>query len=136
MTAFTGLPAYTPLRVIKTEHRGKVETLVLGEVRSKQVLKLDQLMLAMDKMHREVKEKTTKARADSIKRHNARTPVRVSNFDVGDFVVRSFSQNSKDCTFAFHWRGTYRVTKVLSEFIFEVQDLRSSKLSRDALQVF
>ena len=92
-------------------------------------MKLESLLGAMDAMHRDVQERVTKTREAQINRHNRRTHVRKCNFDLSDFILRSFGEKTERRKLSFCWRGPFRVTKVLSDFLYEVEDLRSGKKS-------
>jgi hypothetical protein len=55
--------------------------------------------------------------------------VHAINFGLGDFALvskRDFRVGEK---LTFHWRGPKRIVGVLSDFLFEVEDLRNGKVS-------
>lgn len=84
LTAFTGLPADTPLRAIKTEINSTLEITDIEEVKARRIVNTENLLKAIEKMHRDIKICSDKALEDQIMRHNKKTHVRRCNFDVGD----------------------------------------------------
>lgn len=127
LTAFTGLPSDSPLLTMKADMKSGPKHCTLEHARAVQLAQVNTLMDAMDNMHRDIADKTGKARAKQIQKHNIRTHVKPCNFDVGDYVLRSFSEKLITKKLSFRWRGPFQVTKVLSDFLFEVEDIRSKK---------
>lgn len=103
-----------------------METRTIEEVRARQLIEVERISEALEGMHK-VAGLTSISRERRIKAHNARTHVRECNFD--DFVLRGMSDTKKSRKLMFRWRGPYRITKVLSDFLFEVEDLRSASRS-------
>lgn len=115
----------SPLLAIKTDAEGKIENVSIDEARARQLANLEKVIAALEQMHREVFESTSKAREQSVKSHNARTNVRAYNLHVGDFVLRGVLQNKKGSKLSLRWKGPFQVTRVMSDFLFEVKDIRS-----------
>lgn len=84
-------------------------------------------MSVLESMHRNFKECFNKIHDNSIKRHNESTHIRSCNFDVSDFILRSFPHRKNARKISFWWRGPYLVTKAHSDFHFEFEDLQPAK---------
>lgn len=125
MSAYSCLPADSALVSIKTGVGKDSEMVSIDEVRVKQIAHIEVTLHALEGIHKGIAGLTSKSRERKIKSHNARTHVRECNFEVGDFVLRGFSQKKKKNKLSLRWRGPFLVTKVLSDFLFEVEDLRS-----------
>jgi hypothetical protein len=120
---FLGLPSDSPLVSIKAEREGKVVILSLSEIRAAQLLKAQEVLRAVEGMHKEVAGLVSKSRQRAIAAHNAKTHVRAHNFDVGDFVLSAVLSRNRKSKLSLQWTGPHRVTKCSSDYIFEVQDL-------------
>jgi hypothetical protein len=115
----------SPLVSIEAEREGKVEILSLSEIRAAQLLKAQEVLRAVDGMHKEVAVLASKSRRRAIAAHNAKTHVRAHIFDVGDFVLSAVLSRNGKSKLSLQWHGPHRVTKCLSHYVFEVQDLRT-----------
>jgi len=129
LTAFTALPADSPLLAVKLDINGQVETRTLEEARARQVIYIQDMHTSIDDMHKEISGPTSKSRKRSIDSHNRKTNVRECNFDVGDFILRGLSKKNAVRKLNLRWTGPFQFTKVMSDFLFEIQDLRSKKKS-------
>lgn len=127
LTVFTGLPQDTPLRSIIYKGEDISEVRCLEEVRAKQILQLDNVAKALDGMHKEAKELSTKKREAAVKSHNRKTSVCSINFAEGDYVLRGVLQRDRGSKPSLKWHGPFRVTACHSNYIFEVEDLLSGK---------
>ena len=96
------------------------------ETRTRQVLEVERLQMAMDDMHRKVAETNGIARERAVKRHNMRTNVRATNFIEGDFVLVR-TKGSTGHKLQFKWRGPRRITNVVSDLVYEVENLITKK---------
>ncbi len=61
-----------------------------------------------------------------VQRHNEKTNIQPINFSLGDFVLVRCAQK-KGHKLQLSWRGPRRISKVISAWVFEVEDLNSSK---------
>jgi hypothetical protein len=87
------------------------------------------LQSAIENVHKEVHDAAQSRRAKQRKRHLGKRSVHAINFGLGEFVLvskRDFRVGEK---LTFHWRGPKRIVGVLSDFLFEVEDLRNGKVS-------
>ena len=126
LTAFTGLPCAAPVTSIKAEKFDRVEMLNVTEVRARQAIQAENMLSLLDDIHKEVAGLTSKSRKNRVLAHNKRTHVREGNFDVGDFVLKGVTGNTRK-KLSFKWFGPFRITQVLSDFLFVVEDLRSGE---------
>ena len=78
-------------------------------------------------MHRAIFEKASAAHEKRIQSHNNRTHIRPCNFDVGGFLLHCRLNRSRVSKLEMKWFGPQRVVRALSEFICEVEDLRSGE---------
>ncbi len=76
LTAFIGLPQDTPLASIKRKEAGVAKFHRIDYVRALQVMVVDKLQRALDKLHKEVSERSTKKRQAAVDSHNRKMSVR------------------------------------------------------------
>jgi len=121
------LPADTPLRAIKQVEGKFLKISSIEAVRAKQLLEIKRVQDALEGMHRKISGLTSASRKKRIDLHNARTHVRTCNFDVGDYVLWGVKQRSIQRKLSLPWQGPRRVFRVLSDYLFETEDLRTLK---------
>ena len=95
----------------------------MPEIRARQLARAVEILDALENMHRETKERVTEYRKKAVQRHNEKTGVRPCNFDVGTFVLRAEKTTGPTKKLSFRCSGPYRVTKLVSDFLFEVEHL-------------
>jgi hypothetical protein len=122
---FLGLPPDSPLLSVKAHRGTTVEVMSLLEIRAVRLLKMQRLHLSIPEMHKEVSGLVSKSRQKAIDYHNAKTHVRAHNFDVSDFMLTAVLSRNRKEKLSLHWHGPHRVTKCASEYVFEVQDLKT-----------
>lgn len=91
------------------------------------ISKIEELADAVEAMHREVQEATTRDRANRIKMHNQKTGVRSSNFVVGDYVLIAVPEQSRRHKLEAKWRGPRRVVRAESDSTYEVENILTFK---------
>jgi hypothetical protein len=124
LTAFTGLPADGILKaVLRRVPNQVVKMHSLQDARAQQVLQLESAKKDLEMMHVSVQERRTKKQQDAIHRHNARAGFRYVDFHVGDYVLQAKLLRHRCQKTMARWYGPKMVTKALSNFIFEVEDL-------------
>lgn len=125
MQVFTGRkPAGILLRPVTIEEVADGESLAIE--RALQVANACDLHSALDYMHKEVAGRSEHRRTRAQKLHNARTGVTPVNFRVGDFVlVRSNQKRSHKLD--SQWIGPKRVVEVMSDLVFRVEELNSTR---------
>ena len=127
LTAFTALPSISTLTQIKKRKEKLAQILSINEVRARQLMQVDKVMTALENMHWQISEKVSAERKRRVKSHNAKTGVRECYFHEEDFVLREVLQSAKKNKLSLRWRGPFRVRRVLSNFLFELEDLRSGE---------
>ncbi len=82
------------------------------------------MQAAIHVMHEEVVEATTRRNASAKKSVDKNRPVKVVNFEVGDYVLHANTYKTTAVN-KLHviWRGPYRITKVINDLVYEIQDL-------------
>ena len=101
-------------------------TMSLDEARARQLCGIEELQGAMELMHKDVKGLISSSRKSAIERHNSKTNVREFSFHVGDFVLVR-TQEKRLHKLQFIWRGPRRITKALSDWTYEVENLDTGK---------
>lgn len=84
---------------------------------------VDNLLSALDEVHKDVSERRTKSRQSAIERHNLRINTKTANFSIGDFVLVAKQYSHDGPKLRMKWIGPQRVTKVISNSVFEYQDI-------------
>jgi len=74
-------------------------------------------------MHRDIAQRRSRRREEAISVHNAKTHIKPINFDVGDFVLVAKRSTCHGKKRRLKWTGPRRIIRVVSDFIFEVEDL-------------
>ena len=113
--AFRGQKYNSPLIQIKKGNGTDIEFKGLDAVRASQLAEVEKLLEAVDSMHQQVYSLSS------------RTNVREINFGLGDFVLKANTTRYMKNELSIRWMGPLRVTKVLSNFLFEVEDLLSNE---------
>lgn len=121
VTAFTQLPASTPLKTI-TSPRLLVQGVTVEWVHAKQREQLQQTAAALEQMHKEVSAVAEKKRQQGRERHDAKRGVIPTNFQEGDYVLvgRVLTNDNK---LALRWKGPQRIVRVIHDHTYEVQNL-------------
>lgn len=120
---------YLPLRAIKVNHEVKPKILTLSEIRAERLTMMDLVSKSVSDMHRDIRERATKAREGEVQRHIVFTRTRKCSFKVCDLFLRSSPEYNSKWKLSLRYRGPYRVVEVISDFALEVEYLRRSKCS-------
>lgn len=121
LEVFTGIIPVRPLlRALPLSKHDTCFSTDASRVRS--IAKVDQVLEALDQMHRELAASIGAARRRQIEDHNKRCGVKPVNFGKGDFVLVRRAQK-KGHKLAFRWRGPRRVVDVRGDLVFEVESL-------------
>lgn len=122
LQVMTGIkPVHTMLytsQVASKEHKERN----LEKDRTWQVMEIERLQKAMDEMHKEVNWRVKSYRAKQIKHHNKKTNLVQPRFAYGDFVLVRRAQD-KGHKQSFRWIGARRITKVIGELVYEIEQL-------------
>jgi hypothetical protein len=82
----------------------------------------------MTDIHAQVAEKATRDRKAAYQKHNDKTHVRSSNFQVGDYMLVAEHRKSGVSKLQVKWKGPRRVESVESDYVFVVENLLTKEL--------
>jgi hypothetical protein len=120
VTAFQGLPSTTPLSGFVHPRTKEVVTVDwLSKARQKH---LDALQKALGNMHRDVAVRSEKLRQQARNRRENKAHVKMAKFALGDFVLLGKVVKFPN-KLALNWKGPYRVSRIDSDYVMEVQQL-------------
>ena len=101
LEVFTGMRPCRPLmHALHFKDHGNIGSHY--EVRARQLIKIEELQGALGLMHKDVSERVSKRRKNSIKAHNKKTNIQSINFSIGDFVLVRVA-GKKGHKLEFHW---------------------------------
>jgi hypothetical protein len=127
ITAFTGLPPDSPLLALVSIDVQEVHSLSL--IQARQAMNIAALRLSLDEIHKCCTDVVAGRRSKARERQHARPGVSVPNFDVGDFVLVAQRATQSIHKLSLRWRGPRRITRVLSDHVYEVEDIESGHTS-------
>jgi len=107
--------------------KSKIKSKSLSKARLLQLLEINLLQEAFDGMHKTTTEKVSKSREKKIKMHNQKTNIISQTFNLGDFVLVRKAQN-KGHKLSYRWIGPRRITKILGELVYEVENMVTGKI--------
>ncbi|KAF0712687.1 hypothetical protein AaE_011967 [Aphanomyces astaci] len=119
-TAFTGLPATPPLTGLV--HPDEPRDVTIDWIKSRAIRHVTELADALGIMHKHVAETAAAKRAKARYRRDGQRSVKLAKFTLGDFVLvaRALQHPGK---LSLRWKGPFRVVKVVSDYLMEVQQL-------------
>ena len=123
VTGMTGLPAMSPVAPIVCEPMPQPAT--LDEVTALQRANVPQLVKALDEMHKRMAEAAKRTRG----RKKTGASVQAANFARGDYVLLSCQLDAGRSKLQVMWKGPFRVVNVVSEWVFEVEDLTTLRVT-------
>jgi transposase InsO family protein len=128
LEVMTGMPPVHPLDTVALFDADELQ---VGELSVEAVHKhLTQVRAAFESMHAGAAEAGAKRRAANKRAAAKRGVVPHADFDVGDFVLAARMNPDK---LSARWLGPYRVSRVVDDWTFEVEDLvRGVRLLRHA----
>ena len=129
LTVFTGHKQDTPLTAVTKTVSGKTQVLSIDDIRLSQLNSINVLQDALQNMHKDVAERSTKKRQQAVDSHNRKTGVRPINFSEGDFVLRGTLQRERARKPSLRWNGPFRVLECRSEYVFLIESLLDGKKS-------
>lgn len=124
---FANLDPSSALSEIKVHRAGNYELVSISEANARQEGHLQAMQEALENMHRDVSCKADAARQKRVASLNKRTGVRPCNFE-GDYVLHTLLRARKMNKLSAQWVGPFRVRKFLSDFLFELEDLRDGEV--------
>jgi hypothetical protein len=123
VTGMTGLKPMSPVAPIIVQPA--LECTTLEKIYAMQKANVQELVVALDSMHKKMEAAAKKARGRKTKA--ART--RMANFTLGDYVLLAGQLDAARAKLQVVWKGPYRVVAVVSDWVFEVEDLVTSKVT-------
>jgi hypothetical protein len=126
MQVFTGHAETTPLALMLMDNVPVNAT--LDFIEAQKLMEVEKMSKAMTEIHAQVAEKATRDRKAAIQKHNDKTHVRSSNFQVGDYVLVAEHRKSGESKLQVKWKGLLRVASVESDYVFVVENLLTKEL--------
>jgi hypothetical protein len=83
----------------------------LDIVKAQKLMEAEKLSMVMTETHAHVAEKSTRDRKAAVQKHNDKTHVRTSNFQVGDDVLVAEQRKSCVSKWQVKWKGPRRVAR-------------------------
>lgn len=125
LEVFTGLKP-SPLLVSPMPLRKFKDIAAINEARTRELANITAPHEALDEMHKDVVESSSKQRTRAQKIHNARTSVTPLNIAVGDYVmIRAHAR--KEHKLQTKWRGPMLVKETKSPLLFVVEDITNAQ---------
>jgi hypothetical protein len=100
----------------------------LDFIKAQKLMEVEELSKAMTEIHAQVAEKAARDRKAAIQKHNDKTHVRYSNFQVGDYVLVTKHHKIGTSKLQVRWKGPRRVASVKSDYMFVVGNLLTKEL--------
>jgi hypothetical protein len=100
-------------------------TLTLDEVQAQQLLQIQELLLAVDEIHKRSKTFADSNRASAGQQKN-RSPAVAANFEVGDFVLVAKRELRGGKNLGLKWNGPQRIVATRSDHVYEVEDITTT----------
>ncbi|KAH9120977.1 hypothetical protein AeMF1_007095, partial [Aphanomyces euteiches] len=120
VTAFTGLPATTPLSAFVNPITKEVTDIDwLDEARLKHMAELHE---AMNQLHRDLASTSAKKRQQARERQAKKKAVQLQKFSIGDFVLVGHVTRHAN-KLSLHWRGPSKIVRVVTDYVMETQEL-------------
>jgi hypothetical protein len=91
-------------------------------------MEVEKMSKAMTEIHVQVTEKAARDRKAANQKHNDKTHVRSTNFQVGDYVLAAEHRKSGVSKLQVKWKGPRRVASGESDFVFVVENLLAKEL--------
>jgi hypothetical protein len=107
----------------------------LDFIKAQKLMEVENLSKAMTEIHAQVAEKATRDRKADIQKHNDKTHVRSSNFQVGDYVLAVEHRKSGTYKLQVKWNGPRRVASVESDYVFVVENLLTQGRARNTFEI-
>ena len=125
ITAMTGLEPKPPIKTFLRSTTTKPVSLT--DAQYERLRNIKDLCEAVDKLHPMVQASVQKNRK---KHRQAASRGELPNFIEGDFVLLAREDFHAGEKLALRWRGPRRIVKSLSDYVFEVEDLRNGQIEQ------
>lgn len=120
VTAFAGLDPSPP---ISTFYRSSTQTIVeVDDVHRERIMNIESLRARMEELHPVIHEAVERNRRSN---RQANSKGVLPNFMEGDFVLVARDEFTVGEKLQLRWRGPRRIVKALSDYVFQVEDLRT-----------
>ena len=123
ITAFMGREPTPPIRTFL--RNATVKTVTLSEAQAESALNVKELLLLCDELHPRVQSSLESHRRQARESASRGT---LPNFSEGDYVLVARSDFHAGEKLCLRWRGPRRIMKALSDFVYQVEDLRNGQL--------
>ncbi|ETV90407.1 hypothetical protein H310_14810 [Aphanomyces invadans] len=120
VTAFQGLPATPPLSGFV--HPRTKTVLSVDWLASARQKHMTELRSALDNFHRDVAATSETLRHQARGRRSKKPHVKMAKFALGDYVLLGKVVKFPN-KLALNWRGPYRVSRIESDYVMEIQQL-------------
>ena len=124
---FTGQSGTRPLDSLR--HPETKEVLTLKDISAAVELEFQKLQLRRNELHSATAQIASNLRKQARDHHNNKVHIKTPNFTIGDFVLVGALQKSRQ-KLKVKWMGLRRITKALSGWVFEVENLITKKLEK------
>lgn len=129
LTVFTGHKQDTPLNAVTRTVAGETQVLSVDEIRLAQLISIKVLQDALQNVHKDLAQCSTRKKEQAVDSHNRKTGVRRINFLEGDFVLRDTMKLEWSRKPSLQWNGPFRILKCRWEYIFLIESLLDGKTS-------
>lgn len=123
LTAFTGQEPRPPISTIVRSDTAKPIT--MSDLQRERAIHIDELVKLMADMRPTIQTSLSENRR-RLREHMSRG--HMPNFQEGDYVLVARSEFFKGEKLCLRWRGPRRIVKALTDFTFQVEDLRNGKV--------
>jgi Chromo (CHRromatin Organisation MOdifier) domain len=97
----------------------------LSVIQARQEIHIADLRNSLDCIHKRCIEVAAGRRSKARQRQHGQHGVAVPNFDLGYFVLVAQRDTKSINKVSLHWRGPRRITRVLSDHVYEVDGIES-----------
>lgn len=122
-SVFMGLSAQSPLTVNCTSASANEELAGAEDLVQRQNRTIDELLCALNAMHKDIAGKWGKAQMQRRQSYNRRQQLQTANLDVGDVVLQGVVRIDGRNKMIVKCTGAHRISHVLSDHLYESEEL-------------
>jgi len=123
ITIFIGAPASTAISTFLRHQTGRLVS--ISDAAKEKTLNLEKVKAIVDN----IRETVSTTLADNrTRKRNANSRGALPNFIEGDFVLLARDEFTAGEKLCLRWRGPRRVTKAVSDYVYQIEDLRNGAL--------
>jgi len=123
VTAFTGMKAQTPIATFMRASTGLPVTLT--DAQRDRALNIAALHREVGELHPMVQQTV---RTNRARHRDSASRGKLANFEEGDYVLVAREDFHAGEKLALRWRGPRRIIKTLSDYVYQVEDLRNGQV--------